>query len=83
MNNAISLQTSPSIPLYASVPLKIKEKIWANEFVDFSTAFSKSADTYSITITHQGIQSLTPVASRKFISVEQWTDTFAVFFFRV
>ena len=79
LNNSISLQMSPSIPLYASVPLKVKEKIWANEFVDFSTAFSKSADTFNITISSEGIQSLTPMTSRKFLNIEQWTDTFAVF----
>ncbi|KAH3808678.1 hypothetical protein DPMN_137035 [Dreissena polymorpha] len=60
-----------------NIPLRVKEKSWANAFVDFYTAFSKSA--FSITISNQGILFLTPVASRKIISVEQWTDAFALF----
>ncbi|XP_045167733.2 uncharacterized protein LOC123531018 isoform X1 [Mercenaria mercenaria] len=74
-----SLQSSPSIPLHASVNLKIKEKIWADEFVDFSTSFSKSQESFSLTITPTGISSFSQSNSRKFITIEQWTDIFAVF----
>ncbi|XP_053390060.1 uncharacterized protein LOC128546109 [Mercenaria mercenaria] len=74
-----SLQSSPSIPLHASVNLKIKEKIWADEFVDFSTSFSKSQESFSLTITPTGISSFSQSNPRKFITIEQWTDIFAVF----
>ena len=66
------LQASPSVPLYYSVPLKIKEKIWNNEFVDLSTVFiNRRPNTNS--------PSDTAPPSRRFINIEQWTDAFATY----
>lgn len=74
-----SFQTSPAIPLYSSVPLKLKEKIWAEEYIDFSTAFSKHQDSFQVTINENGISSVSVPQSKKFITIEQWTDAFTIF----
>jgi hypothetical protein len=75
----LSLHSSPSIPLHATVSLKVKEKILANEFVDQSSVLNKQDELLNITVTKAGIQAVTPLQPRKFLSIEQWTDLFAVF----
>ena len=75
-----SLQASPAVPLHASVPLKIKEKIWNGEFVDFSTVFSNKSDSMSFEISPtSGISTVSAGSARKFINIEQWTDAFNIF----
>ncbi|XP_045184056.2 uncharacterized protein LOC123542322 [Mercenaria mercenaria] len=77
--SSLTLQTSPTIPLYASVPTKIKKKIWSNEYLDFSTAFNKTQESFQFTISQEGVSSISQTHVKKFITIEQWTDTFAIF----
>lgn len=76
-----STQSSATVPLHATVHLKVKERIWSNEFVDFRNAFSKpsSEPTFQMTFSDQGVSSCLQTQGKKFISIEQWTDAFQTF----
>ena len=69
---------SAAIPLHARVPMKTKEKIWNNEFVELSTLFDEESDDITISL-KSGKISTTNSSKRKFMSIEQWTDAFNVF----
>lgn len=67
------------IPLSSSVSVKIKSKVWNNEFIDFRTLLSTREEPLSVSISsgvinlHQGPRFKTP------ISIAQWTDAFFIF----
>lgn len=70
---------SDGIPLSSSVSIKIKSKVWNNEFIDFRTLLSTREEPLSVSISsgvinlHQGPKFKTP------ISITQWTDAFFIF----
>ncbi|MEW8547282.1 MAG: hypothetical protein AB2693_27560 [Candidatus Thiodiazotropha sp.] len=73
---------SASLPLHSFIPMKIKEKIWNSEFLDFSTAFNDPEDTektISLSFDSSGGTKFVQKPKRKFITIEQWTDYFAKF----
>lgn len=73
---------SASLPLHSFIPMKIKEKIWNLEFIDFSTAFNDEEDTerkITLSFDTSGSTKLIQKPKRKFITIEQWTDCFAKF----
>lgn len=75
----LSLQTSKASALHSSVSLKIKDKIWANEFIDFRSQLNKPDESVQSPSNHQGMTSPSPPHTNKFISIEQWTDAFAMY----
>lgn len=78
-NSNTSSFTSVALPLHATVNQKVKERIWANEFVELSTVFSddvKLASQVSLNFTDTGA-SVSTNSRKRFITIEQWTDLFA------
>lgn len=69
---------SAAIPLHSRVPMKTKEKIWADEYVELSTLQDENVDDVTISV-QSGQISTTSSAKKKFLTVEQWTDAFGVF----
>lgn len=73
---------SATLPLHSFVALKIKEKIWNSEFIDLSTAFNDKAEDeskFSLSFDKSGSTKITQKPKKKFITIEQWTDSFAKF----
>lgn len=73
---------SASLPMHSFIPMKVKEKIWNSEFIDFSTAFNDDEDTekkITLSFDASGSTKLIQKPKRKFITIEQWTDCFAKF----
>lgn len=69
---------SAAIPLHSRVPMKTKEKIWADEYVELSTLQDENVDDVTISV-QSGQISTTSSAKKKFLTIEQWTDAFGVF----
>ena len=78
--------TSINLPVDARVPLKLKTKIWQNEFIDFGLLLANqfSEDKYQLTI-NPGDGSapslaLEPVTKpKKIVSFDSWVQAFHVF----
>ena len=76
---------SVAAPLGSSVSVKIKNKIWGNEFIDLGLLLhvQPTEDTYSIKLQKTGgQQTLAIIPSQKKLSItgiEQWTNAFLVF----
>ena len=60
------------------MPIKTKEKIWSNEFVEMSTLQDEAEDGITIKVKSNEITTAGN-ARRRFLTVEQWTDAFNVF----
>lgn len=77
---------SSAVPLAARVPERIRSKIWANEYIDFSHLLITYKDDQSYTFQLQGnesgqqVLSMVPTYKRPTIqNIEQWTNAFQVF----
>lgn len=74
-----SLDIKDGIPLGASVSIKLRQKIWCNEYIDLKSLLDTKDEPLSVTIStgvinlHQGQKSKVP------ISLGQWTDAFLIF----
>ena len=71
--------TLKALPLDATVSQKVKEKIWANEYVDLSTVFDDDVwltSHFSLNFSGSGA-SVSTNSRRRYITIEQWTDLFA------
>ena len=78
-NQHKSAFTSVALPLHATVNQKVKEKIWANEYVELSTVFNydiRLTSQISLNFSDSGA-SLNTTSRRRYITIEQWTDLFA------
>lgn len=72
---------SATLPLHSTVPTKIKEKIWANEFVELSTIFDEDCklnNKFTLDFSDTGAL-VTANPRKRFLTIEQWTDVFAKF----
>ena len=69
---------SAAIPLHSRVPMKTKEGIWNNEFVELSTLYDEETDDVTISL-KSGKISTSNSTKRKYMSIEQWTDAFNVY----
>ena len=69
--------TSSRVPLHATVNLKKKEKIWANEFIELSTLQEDEVKDISFNIHTGAVSSNT--SKKKFLAIEQWTDAFNIY----
>ena len=77
---------SSAVPLASRVPERIKNKIWANEFIDFSNLVITFKDDNNYTFqlqsndTGQQVLSMVPNHKRPTIqNIEQWTTAFQIF----
>ena len=78
---------SSAVPLASRVPERIRNKIWANEFIDFSHLLITYKDDNNYTIQLQSnengqqVLSMVPNHKRPTIqTIEQWTTTFQISF---
>ena len=69
---------SAAIPLHSRVPMKTKEKIWNNEFVELSTLYDDEIDDITISV-KSGKVTTASSSKRKLMTIEQWTDAFNVY----
>lgn len=69
---------SAALPLHCRVPMKTKEKIWADEYVELSTLQEENVDDVTISV-KSGRISTTSSTKRKYMTIEQWTDAFGIF----
>ena len=77
---------SSAVPLASRVPERIRNKIWANEFIDFSHLLITYKDDNNYTFqlqsneTGQQVLSMVPNHKRPTIqNIEQWTTAFQIF----
>ena len=77
---------SSAVPLASRVPERIRNKIWANEFIDFSHLLITYKDDNNYTIQLQSnengqqVLSMVPNHKRPTIqTIEQWTTAFQIF----
>ena len=77
---------SSAVPLASRVPERIRNKIWANEFIDFSHLLITYKDDHNYTFQLQSnengqqVLSMVPNHKRPTIqTIEQWTTAFQIF----
>ena len=78
--------TSVNLPVDARVPLKLKTKIWNNEFIDFGLLLANqfAKGKYQLTINpgdgSSASLALQPVTKpKKIVSIDSWVQAFHVF----
>jgi hypothetical protein len=63
------------IPLGANIPIKVKQKIWENQFIEFrSPHYTESS--VSIQLDQNSLSFKNVHSSKNYISIEQWTSAF-------
>lgn len=68
------------IPLGALVPTKVKNKIWANDYVDLRSLLpNHEQDPFTLTVTSGSINVQHNAKAKTPLSVHQWTDAFLIF----
>ena len=82
----VSVLAASSLPIHSHVSEKIKNKIWAEEFVDFSTLLKtyNHRPDYSLTIQPgkgegEPMVSVAPKAHTELKSFQQWNRAFEIF----
>ena len=82
-----TLFTSPSLPIEARVPAKLRVKILKNEFIDFGALATDPTleNKYQVVLQNEGgteppSLALEPVTkTRKFLTISSWTSSFMIF----
>ena len=78
--------TSSSLPMYAHVPMKIRTKIWAGEYVDMASLLpgrTETAQSYALSVRDNDAGAepalfLAAKAKLSFISFQQWVKAFKI-----
>ncbi|XP_062590953.1 uncharacterized protein LOC134252480 [Saccostrea cucullata] len=79
-NTSNYIPITDGIPLGATVPNKIKSKIWSNEFIDLRSLLThQEEDPVTLLITPGVINLQHSQKSKTPLSINQWTDAFLVF----
>lgn len=79
VDNSVAFQPSDGIPLGATVPMKIKNKIWNNEFIEIKTLLpNHKEDPLSVSIV-PGAITLQQTSKKIPLSLNQWTTCFHIF----
>lgn len=74
------IQITDGIPLGASISVKIKSKIWSNEYIDIRCLLSHQEEDPVTLLVSPGIINLQHTSKSKTpLSINQWTDAFLVF----
>lgn len=68
---------SSKLPLHATVPMKTKEKIWNQEYVELSALQEEEPEDISFNIRTGKVS--TVQSKKKFLNIEQWTDAFSIY----
>ena len=77
-NNTNSHQDIP--PLGAALPISLKGKIWANEFVPFGQLLHSSPeDNFTFTIVNNSVQVNQNNKNRGIFNIELWSQAFSIF----
>lgn len=84
VNSSKNFFISSAVPLASRVPERIRNKIWANEFIDFSHLLITYKDDYTLQLqsNENGQQVLSMVPNHKqptIQTIEQWTTAFQIF----
>lgn len=80
LNSVAPLHLSAGIPLGATVPLRIKQKIWANKFVDMHTLLPDfQEDKLSLQVEQGSITVASQRGKKNPLSIYQWTNAFLNF----
>ena len=86
VNSSKNSFISSAVPLASRVPERIRNKIWANEFIDFSHLLMTYKDdnnyTFHLQSNENGQQVLSMVPNHKWPTIqtiEQWTTAFQIF----
>ncbi|XP_069102742.1 uncharacterized protein [Argopecten irradians] len=67
-------------PLHAKVPSKLKERIWAGEFIDLGLLLDdQSVNDFSLKMNTDGHIGLVPSRRKVFLDIDKWTDAFNIF----
>lgn len=75
-----NISITDGIPLGATVPSKIKSKIWSNEFIDLRSLLThQEEDPVTLLITPGVINLQHSQKAKTPLSINQWTDAFLVF----
>lgn len=78
---APQIKVSDGIPLGATIPQKVKEKIWGDEFIDMNVLSPHyECDPFSLLITNKKFSIINNNNRNKMpLSISQWTTAFFVF----
>ena len=78
-DNSVAFRPSDGIPLGATVSMKIKNKIWNNEFIEIKTLLpNHKEDPLSVSIV-PGAITLQQTTKKIPLSLNQWTTCFHIF----
>jgi len=78
----ISSYVPLSLPLGATVPLKLKQKIWANEYIELGSLLRGAKHKYSINLAQKEEEAevfITSSQSKPVTHIDQWSEAFAIF----
>ncbi|XP_062576334.1 uncharacterized protein LOC134238229 [Saccostrea cucullata] len=79
-NNVTPLQLSGGIPLGATIPLRVKQKIWANQYIDLRVLLPEhKQETVSVQIEEGSIKLNAKQSEKTPLSIYQWTNAFITF----
>jgi hypothetical protein len=68
------------IPLGANIPIRVKQKIWGNQFIEFRSLLPHYTETsVSIQLEQNSLSFRNVDSSKTYISIEQWTSAFMIF----
>ena len=76
-----NIQAFSAVPLGSLVDIKIKERIWANQFIDLGLLISEAPHetTYLSSSSPLSFQQNTTHRLKTINSIEQWSDAFLIF----
>lgn len=67
-------------PLHSKVNNKIKEKIWAGEYIQLSQIHQEHVEgDFTFQMGRDGLLGITPTVKKTFLTIEKWTDAFNIF----
>ncbi|XP_062605774.1 uncharacterized protein LOC134267583 [Saccostrea cucullata] len=79
-NNVTPLQLSGGIPLGATIPMRVKQKNWANQYVDLRVLLPEhKQETISVQIDQGSIKLNSKQSGKPPLSIYQWTNAFITF----
>jgi hypothetical protein len=78
VDNVITI--SDGIPLGAATPLRVRSKIWANQYIDLSLLLQCREEPLSLNISSGSVTSQQGQTKQKTpLSIHQWTDAFLIY----
>lgn len=84
-NLAFNLNSPTSVPLscrplHCKVPVKVKEKIWAGEFIELGSLHNdQSEGDFTFKLDKNGVIGIVPSTKKQFLTIEKWTDAFNIY----